>query len=288
VGTREPDGDVTGRPPSWPGRLAAYLVLGGASLVALFPIFWTVSTSLKQRVDSFAIPPRFLGFAPTLRNYRRLFDDPDFVRVIGTTVLITALATLVAVAVGLLSAYALARSPRFAGRRPLEVTLILVRAMPGVVLIVPLYRLAVDAGALGHIWSLVLVYAVFNLPFAIWLMTPFVAGIPVELEECARVDGAGRLYTFVRVVLPLTLPGLAATSIFVALLSWNEFLIPIVLGGEATKTLPVYISGFVSARTLDWGPLAAASSLAIVPIAVVTVLIQRRLVAGLSSGALKE
>jgi ABC-type glycerol-3-phosphate transport system permease component len=279
---------VTGRPGSRAGTIAAYVALAAATASALFPIFWTVSTSLKLRVDSFAIPPKFVSFSPTLRNYRKLFGDPDFVHVVGTTVLITALTTVLAVAVGLLAAYALARSPRFAGRRPLEVTLIMVRAMPGVVLIVPLYRLAVDVGALGQVWSLVLVYAVFNLPFAIWLMTPFLAAIPVELEECARVDGAGRLFTFTRVILPLTLPGLAATAIFVALLSWNEFLVPIVLGGETTKTLPVYISGFVSARTLDWGPLAAASSIAIVPIALLTILIQRRLVTGLSSGALKE
>ena len=270
------------------GVAASYAVLIVATLFALFPIFWTLSTSVKERVDTFAFPPRFVDFEPTLRSYRRLFDDPDFIQVCLNTVLLTVLSTLVAVGVGLFAAYALARTPRFAGRRPLEVSLILVRAMPGVVLIIPLYRLAVDLQALDHLWSLTLVYAVFNLPFAIWLMTPFIAGIPVELEECARVDGAGRVYTFTRVVLPLALPGLAATSIFIALLTWNEFLIPVVLGGDATKTLPVFISQFVSARTLDWGPLAAASSLAIVPIGLLTVLIQRRLVTGLSAGALKD
>jgi multiple sugar transport system permease protein len=288
VDPREPGGGVIGRRPSPLGRVVAYAVLLAATLFALFPIFWTVSTSLKYRVDSFSVPPKFFDFTPTLRNYRALFHDPDFTGVIGNTILITALVTIVTVTVSLFAAYALARSPRFAGRRPMEVSLILVRAMPGVVLIVPLYKMAVDVGALGQLWSLVLVYSVFLLPFAIWLMTPFIAGIPIELEECARVDGAGRLYTFVRVILPLTLPGLAATGIFIALLAWNEFLVPIVLGSDSTKTLPVYISGFVSARTLDWGPLAAASSIAIIPIAIVTLLIQRRLVAGLSSGALKE
>ena len=124
--------------------------------------------------------------------------------------------------------------------------------------------------------------------FAIWIMTPFFVGIPMELEESAQLDGANRLQVFIRVVLPLSAPGLAATAIFVALLEWNEFLIPIVLGNEATKTLPVFISGFISARTLDWGPMAAASSLAIIPIIIVTILVQRRLISGLSAGALKD
>lgn len=124
--------------------------------------------------------------------------------------------------------------------------------------------------------------------FVIWLMTSFIEQIPVELEECAAIDGAGRLGVIGRVVVPLALPGLAATAIFVALLTWNEFLVPVLLAGERAKTLPVYISGFISNRTLDWGPMAAASSLAIIPIAVLTVVIQRQLVSGLSSGAVKE
>jgi ABC-type glycerol-3-phosphate transport system permease component len=119
-------------------------------------------------------------------------------------------------------------------------------------------------------------------------MTGFIEQIPAEVEESARTDGANGIKTFFLVVFPLAAPGIVATSIFVALLAWNEFLIPVLLAGEDSKTLPVYISGFVSARTLDWGPMAAASSLAIVPIALFTALIQRRLVTGLSSGAVKE
>jgi multiple sugar transport system permease protein len=265
-----------------------YTVLAVAVLLALFPIYWTIATSLKTRVDSFAVPPKFWGFDVTFENYRNLFSDPRFARVYLNTILVTFQSTLLAVAVGAFASYALARSPRFAGRRPLEVSLILLRAMPAVVLIVPLYELAAKVGLLGQMTTLVVVYAVFALPFAIWIMTPFFVGIPIELEESAQIDGASRLKTFRYVVLPLATPGLAATAIFVALLEWNEFLVPVVLGSERTKTLPVFISGFISARTLDWGPMAAASSLAIIPIVIVTVLVQRRLVSGLSAGALKD
>jgi len=159
--------------------------------------------------------------------------------------------------------------------------------MPGVVLVVPLYDLLANAGLLGKMPTLVVLYALVNLPFTIWIMTPYFQGIPAELEEAAVVDGASSRIVFLRIVLPVALPGIAATALFVGLLAWNEFLIPVVLGNESTKTLPVLISGFISARDLDWGPMAAASSLAIIPIAIVTIVMQRRLVSGLSQGAVK-
>lgn len=270
------------------GRAAAYVLLLVAVVAALFPLFWTFSTSIKNRIASFAMPPRFFNFTPTLKNYRKLFATDSFWQVVWNTVFITVTSTIISVAVGTLAAYALARHRRFPGRRPFEATLVLVRALPGVVLIVPIYQLATRLGVYDNQWALILIYATINLPFAVWLMTGFIDQIPAEVEESARTDGASGLKLFVFVVFPLASPGIVATSIFVALLSWNEFLIPVLLAGEASKTLPVYISGFISARTLDWGPMAAASALAIIPIAVFTALIQRRLVTGLSSGAVKE
>lgn len=270
------------------GRVASYLVLLSATVFALFPLFWTVTTSVKSRKDSFAIPPKFISFASTWKNYRKLFDNDAFGRIYWNTVFITGASTVIAVVIGTLAAYALARHRRFPGRRPLEATLILVRALPGVVLIVPIYQIVTRLDLYDNRWALITIYATLNLPFAIWLMTGFIEQIPVEVEESARTDGANGLKTFFHVILPLAAPGIVATSIFVALLAWNEFLIPVLLAGEDSKTLPVYISGFISARTLDWGPMAAASTLAIVPIAVFTALIQRRLVGGLSSGAVKE
>lgn len=270
------------------GRIAAYALLVLAVVAALFPLFWTFTTSIKNRIASFSIPPRFVNFTPTLKNYRKLFATDSFAHVVWNTVFITVTSTILSVTIGTLAAYALARHRRFPGRRPFEATLVLVRALPGVVLIVPIYQLATRLGVYDNQWALILIYATINLPFAVWLMTGFIEQIPAEVEESARTDGASGLKLFAYVVFPLASPGIVATSIFVALLAWNEFLIPVLLAGEASKTLPVYISGFISARTLDWGPMAAASALAIIPIAVFTALIQRRLVSGLSSGAVKE
>jgi len=270
------------------GRIATYASLAVVTLIALFPVFWTVSTSIKKTRDSIANPPKFVDFAATTKNYRNLFNKQEFTRVVKTTVLITGWSTAMCVAAGALMAYALARHRRFPGRRPLEAGLVVVRAIPGIVLMVPLYQIVSRLHLYDKVWVMVVIYAAANLPFSVWLMTSFIEQIPVELEEAARTEGAGPFSVLLRVVFPLAVPGLAATMIFVALLAWNEFLIPVLLGGDNTKTLPVYISGFVSNRNLDWGPMAAASCLAIVPIALLTIALQRRLVSGLSSGALKD
>ena len=279
---------MSARSGSRAGRGASYLVLIAATAFALFPLFWTISTSIKNRKDSYVIPPKFIRFEPTAKNYHQLFEADAFANIYWNTVFVTATSTAIAVVIGTMAGYALARHRRFPGRRPFEATLVLVRALPGVVLIVPIYQLATRLDLYNNRWALIIIYATLNLPFAIWLMTGFLEQIPPEVEESARTDGANGVKTFFFVILPLAAPGVVATSIFVALLAWNEFLIPVLLAGEDSKTLPVYISGFISARTLDWGPMAAASALAIVPIAVFTVLIQRRLVGGLSSGAVKE
>ena len=269
------------------GTIATITFLSLTSIVLLFPIFWTISTSIKTRAETFQLPPIYFAFTPTWKNYEALFTDTAFIRVLTNTIVVTVGSTLLAITVGSLAAYGLARARSFPGRRPLEISLILLRAMPGVVLVVPLYDLLADVGLLGKMPTLIALYALVNLPFAIWIMTPYFQGIPVELEEAAVVDGASPARVFVKVVLPVALPGVAATALFVGLLAWNEFLIPVVLGNESTKTLPVLISGFISARELDWGPMAAASSLAIIPIAIVTMVMQRRLVSGLSQGAVK-
>ncbi len=267
---------------------ASYLVLIAAMLTALFPLFWIFSTSIKSRVDAFANPPRFVSFDATAKNYRQLLGNDAFTRVLWNSIQITVASTLLCTTIAAFAAYALARHRRFPGRRPFEATLILVRALPGIILMVPMFQVVTRLGLYDNKVALIVIYATLNMPFAIWLLTGFMEQVPVEVEESARTDGAGRIRLFVFVIFPLALPGLAATTIFVGLLAWNEFLVPAILAGESSKTLPVYISGFVSARTLDWGPLAAASCLAIIPIALFTALIQRQLVSGLSSGAVKE
>jgi multiple sugar transport system permease protein len=269
------------------GIILSYATLLLATFIALFPVFWTVSTSIKQREDSFVLPPKFFDFVPTAKNYEAIFATRGVWEVCLNTLIITLGSTLLCVAVSTLAAYALARSPRFRSRQSLEIGLVLIRAIPAIVVMVPLFQIVSRLGLYDNHLMLIVMFAAVNIPFAVWLMISFVEQIPIALEQSAAVDGASRLQILVHIVLPLILPGMAATTIFVALLAWNEFLIPVMLAGNNAKTLPVFIAGFISNRNLDWGPMAAASALAIVPITLLTIAAQRALVSGLSSGALK-
>jgi multiple sugar transport system permease protein len=269
-------------------QYSSYAVLLFASFLALFPLFWTFSTSIKNRVDTYTLPPKFFNFTPTFKNYTSLFKIDAFPKIYLNTIVVTVMSTFIVLIVGALSAYAIARRPSFRGRSSLEALMIAVRALPGIVLLLPLYRLSSYLGLYDSLWALIFIYAGFNLPFAIWLLTSFFRQIPIELEEAARVDGASNTRMFLKILLPLAMPGIVATGVFIALLSWNEFLIPVIMAGENSKTLPVFVASFISNRTLDWGPMAAAATIALIPIVIFTIFIQKYLVAGLSSGAVKE
>lgn len=266
----------------------SYLILLTATFTALFPLFWTVSTSIKFKVETYVLPPKFISFTPTAKNYTSLFAMESFTRIYMNSILITVFSTLICLIAGSFTAYAIARRAAFTGRRPLEALMIAVRALPGIVIILPLFNLGSYIGIYDNIWAITLIYAGFTIPFAVWLMTSFFEQIPIEIEEAARIDGAGTFALFRRVLFPIAAPGLVATGVFVALLSWNEFLIPVIMAGENSKTLPVLVASFISNRTLDWGPMAAAATVAIIPIAIFTVFIQKWLVSGLSGGAVKE
>ena len=270
------------------GRIASYFILSVATLFALFPIYWTFITSLRDRVDIFVEVPVFFGGNLSFDNWVSVAGDPVFLSALFTTIMVTVIATVLTVFAGTLAAYAIARSPKFVGRTSFSSWLIVVRAVPGVVLAVPLYQIVVGAGLYDNPIALAICYAAINLPFSVWLMVGFIQGIPVQIEEAARIDGASQFKIFTKVLLPLLKSGLGATTIFVAMLCWNEFLMPLILADQSAKTLPVYVAGFVTNQTINYGGMAAAACLCIVPIAIITIVVQRQLVSGLSLGAVKD
>ena len=270
------------------GNLIAYAILFIASFASLFPLFWTFSTSIKNRVDTYVLPPKFFNFKPTMKNYTSLFKIEAFPHIYLNSIFVTAVSTILCLIFGSLAAYAFARRSTFKGRTSLDALMIAVRAIPAIVVILPIYKLTSYFGMYDSIWTLILLYAGFNVPFAIWLLTSFFQQIPIEIEEAAKVDGASNSRMFIQVILPLAAPGLVATGIFISLLAWNEFLIPVILTGENAKTLPVFVAGFISNKNLDWGPMAAAATVAMLPIVALTIFIQKWLVTGLSSGAVKD
>jgi multiple sugar transport system permease protein len=270
------------------GRISSYVILSGAALFALFPIYWTFITSLRDRVDIFAEVPVFFGGNLSFDNWVSVAGDPVFLSALFNTIMVTFIATVLTVFAGTLAAYAIARSPKFVGRNSFSSWLIVIRAVPGVVLAVPLYQIVVGAGLYDNPIALAICYAAINLPFSVWLMVGFIQGIPVQIEESARIDGANQFKIFTKVLLPLLKSGLGATTIFVAMLCWNEFLMPLILADQSAKTLPVYVAGFVTSQTINYGGMAAAACLCIVPIALITIVVQKQLVSGLSLGAVKD
>jgi len=270
-------------------KWSKYVALSGALIVAVAPVYWMLTISLKSEVDQFAVPPRWIGFSPTLAHYYDAFFARSFGRYLFTSATVAILSTICAVALGTLAAYALARFKlRAQLDRRLSLWILSTRMFPPIVTAVPLFLMMRDLGLLNTIAGLVIVYTALNLPFVVWMMRGFFRELPRELEEAAMVDGDSRLGALRRVILPLVTPGLAATAVFCLIVSWNEFLLALVLTQtDASMTLPVGIAGRVTQYEIKWGVMSAAGVVAMIPILVFAMSVQRYLVRGLSLGAVK-
>jgi multiple sugar transport system permease protein len=266
---------------------AGLLVL--ALLVALAPVYWMITISLKTELDQFAVPPKWFWFTPTLQHYYDAFVTRSFGKYLITSAIVALVSTLCALVIGTLAAYALTRFRLpYNLDRKLSLWILSTRMFPAIVTAVPLFLMMRDLRLLNTKASLIIVYTAFNLPFVVWMMRGFFAEVPRDLEEAALVDGDSRLGALVRVVLPLVSPGLAATAVFCLIVSWNEFLFALVLTQtDASMTLPVGIAGRVTQFEIKWGVMSAAAVVAMMPIMIFALAMQRYLVRGLSLGAVK-
>ena len=270
-------------------RLWLYALTASAVAAALLPVYWMVTISLKSEVDQFSVPPKWLGFWPTLAHYRDAFVERSFGQYLVTSAVVAVLSTACALLLGTLAAYGLARFrlPRRLNTR-VALWILSTRMFPPIVTAVPLFMLMNHFELLDTVAALVIVYTALNLPFVVWMMRGFFQEIPRELEEAARVDGDTRLGALRRVILPLVAPGLAATAVFCLIISWNEFLFALTLTQtDNAMTLPVGISGRVTQYEIEWGVMSAAGVVAMIPILVFALAVQRYLVRGLSLGAVK-
>jgi multiple sugar transport system permease protein len=270
-------------------RWSRYILLLLSVFAAVIPVYWMVTISLKSEVDQFATPPRWLQFAPTSAHYYDAFISRSFGQYLLTSITVAGLSTICAVTLGTLAAYGLARFKlRARLDQRLSVWILSTRMFPPIVSAVPLFLMMRDLRLLNTLTSLVIVYTALNLPFVVWMMRGFFRELPRELEEAAMVDGDSRLGALVRVILPLVTPGLAATAVFCLIVSWNEFLLALVLTQtDASMTLPVGIAGRVTQYEIKWGVMSAAGVVAMIPILVFAMAVQRYLVRGLSLGAVK-
>jgi ABC-type glycerol-3-phosphate transport system permease component len=258
----------------------------GLAAQATLPLVWMLSTSLKPPREVFATPA-LLPAAPTLGNFARLIAETGFLTYFANSVLVSGTTVLLTMAVGAGGAYSLTRF-RFPGREPIAKLILCTYMFAPIMIVIPIYILARRLGIVNTHLALVLSYASFCLPFSLWLLRAFFHGIPVELEEAALVDGAGRPRAVWHVVVPLALPGLIATSIFTFTLAWNDYIFTrILVASDELKTLPVGVQDLFAAAVVDWGLIMAAGVLITIPALAFFMAVQRHLVAGWGSGGLK-
>lgn len=267
------------------GDLGRTLILVVLAMICLGPIAMMATTSLKAQVDIFAGSP-FSLFAPTLQNYRSVLFDDNFVRYLGNSLTVGLVSTAITLVLGSMAAYALARY-RFLGRGAVSWATLLLRSVPLAVLAVPVFAVWNDAGLLNSLTGLVILYVAVNLPFTIWVLHGFIAQVPYELEEAALIDGCSPYRVFATIVMPLIRPGLAAAAIFTFRISWNEFILALVLTNRATRTLPVAASLYITDVGVEWGKLMALGVLIALPPLLLTLIAARQIVAGLTAGAVK-
>jgi len=275
---------VTERRRLWFFTRLALIVL--ALLITLLPVYWMVNTSLKNQVEVFASPPSLWPQNLTFANYVNLFTRRHLGTYLFNSLVIVGSAVLLSLLMGSLAGYSLARFSRLQQR--LNFWVLAPRMIPPVALVVPLFLMLQQIGLINRKLGLILVYTAFNLPFVAWMMRSFFQEIPVDLEEAAMVDGAGRLRSFRDIVLPLAAPGLAATAIFSLIITYNEFFFALILTSTpAAATLPVGTAALIGKTQTLYGEMAAAGVVAAVPLVIFALLVQRHLVRGLTMGAVK-
>jgi N,N'-diacetylchitobiose transport system permease protein len=270
-------------------RRAAWNVVGLAVFaVAVFPVFWMVSTAFKPDPEIVDFTPTWFSSDPTLQHFRDAIARPFFWDAVKNSLIIVAAVVAFSMVVAFLAAVALAKY-RFTGNKLFVVLVIGILMLPQAGLVIPLYVVLARYGLTNELMGVVLTHMVILLPFAVWTLRGFILGIPRDLEEAAMVDGSSRLGAFVRILLPLVAPGLVATSVFVFITSWNEYIFAnVILTDQANQTLTVWLSYFYgTSRATDWGGLMAASTLTAIPVVIFFLLVQRKIAFGLTAGAVK-
>ena len=266
--------------------LAAVLL----AAVWVFPVYWMVNSAFLSNVTLQRSTPTWLPFAGSLENFRHVFADGGFVTALGISLTATLLTVAVAIVVAFLGALAISRF-RFRGRRSFVLAMLLVQMLPAEGMFLAQFKMMASWGLVNNVLGLTLLYAAAVIPFTLWMLRGFVAGVPVELEEAAMVDGLSRTQAFLRITFPLLAPGLVASAVYAFLQAWNEFTIAlVVMQSDEVRTLPLWLRGLVQAsatRETDWGLVMAGSTMVAVPVIVFFMIVQSKMSSGLVGGAVK-
>lgn len=258
-----------------------------ALLWSLAPIYWIVVSSLKTSREIYATPPTLVPVNLTFANYQQALFGSRFLQFIGNSVLVAVAVTVISAVVGALAAYPVARM-QFKGRGIAARAIVTAYLLPPTLLFIPLFLVLNSMGLINSKLGLILAYLTFTVPFCTWMLIGYFRTIPPELDEAAFVDGATRLQTLLRVILPVALPGVAVVALFAFTQSWNEFLYALVFShSNEAKTFPAGLTALIMGDTFIWGQLMASSVIAIIPILVIYIGAQRYIVEGLAAGSVK-
>ena len=252
----------------------------------LFPFLYLVSSAFKQSSEVVSIPAKFFPTKLSVENFFALFDRMPVLKYIGNSFFSAILSTIIAIILGSLASYAIARS----GAKlsiALVVLILCLKMIPTSSIAVPIYGIVTDLGLYDTKLALILVYAAINMPFVMWTMLSFYQGIDVQIDEAACVDGASSFYTYRKIILPICLPGIVTSAIFTLFLAWNDFLLSLLLTSVNAKTFTVSLSEFLSAYNIDLGPMCAGALIFSLPIMVLSIIAQRFIITGMTSGAVK-
>lgn len=282
---------------SWLRRATPYVLIVLWTIIALFPIYWVITTSLKNPVDVITSPPKFFNFSPTVDNYRVVLGlakytglgeiaRVDFIEYLKNSLIIVPVAVLLSLVIGLPAAYAMARF-RFKGRENLYFFYLSLYFMPPVLILIPLYLVFIRLHLYDTYLGLILILQLVNLPLVVLIMRGFFEDISPEIEQSALVDGRSRIGAFFKIMLPLSMPSLMSTAFLCTIFSWNNFLFGVILSRTRTQPVTVGILGFKSYEAILWGQMSAATVITALPVLVLAVLIQKYIVRGLSLGAIK-
>jgi N,N'-diacetylchitobiose transport system permease protein len=270
------------------GRLGWNVVGLVLFAVMVFPVFWMLSTAFKGNDQIYSVTPVWVPGHPTLKHFTDALHRQYFWTDVKNSVIVVLVTVAVALVLSFFAAVALAKY-RFGGRKLFIVLVIGIQMLPQAGLIVPLYVVLARYHQVNVLSGLIVTYMTFALPFCVWTLRGFIVNIPRDLEEAAMVDGNTRLGAFVKILLPLAAPGLVATSVFAFITSWNEYIFArVLMSDQGKQTLTVWLSAFLgTGRNTDWGALMAGSTLTAIPVVVFFLLVQRRIVFGLTAGAVR-
>ena len=264
------------------GKIVFYIFLIAVLAFTLFPFLWMVLAAFKTNAQV-TDPNQLFIFKPYFGNFSTVFSRYDFVKPIFNSMVVSVVSTALGLLLGLPSAYAIARAKKHMTSN----IILIVRFFPGIAFMLPWYIIFSKIGITDTYLALILSHLLINVPFIVWVMIPYFESIPVELDEAAKVDGCRTLSAFLRVILPLTGPGLITTSLLSIIFSWNNFLFSLILAGGNTRTVPLALLSFVSYASVDWGAMMAAAVVITLPILVISLLAQKYIIAGLTAGAVK-